>query len=60
MTEKTKEIQRLLEFVPEGVDLKAISKINYPSKYFPESEYGISVLKKIQSSHSFRKHIYIT
>ena len=40
MTEKTKEIQRLLEFVPEGVDLKAISKINYPPKYFPESKYG--------------------
>lgn len=38
--EKTKEVKELLEFVPEGVDLKAISKINYPPKDFPKKEYG--------------------
>ena len=38
--EKTKEIKELLEWVPEAVDLKAISKINYPPKYFPKKEYG--------------------
>ena len=33
---KTKEIQELLKFVPEGVDLKSISKINYPPKEYGE------------------------
>lgn len=37
---KTKEVKELLEWVPEAVDLKAISKINYPPKYFPRKEYG--------------------
>ena len=35
-----KEIKELLEWTPEGVDLKAIGKINYPPKYFPKKEYG--------------------
>ncbi len=38
--DKTKEIKALLEWVPEAVDLKAISKINYPPKYWPKKEYG--------------------
>lgn len=33
-------VEKLLEWTPEGVDLKKISKINYPSKYFPKKEYG--------------------
>ena len=36
----TPTIKKLLEWTPEGVDLKAISKINYPSKFFPKKEYG--------------------
>lgn len=39
MTEET-EFKRLLNWTPEGVDLKAISKINYPPKYFPKKKYG--------------------
>lgn len=37
---KTREVEELLKWTPEGVDLKAISKINYPTKYFPRKEYG--------------------
>jgi hypothetical protein len=36
----TKEIIELLSWTPEGVDLKAIGKINYPEKSFPKKEYG--------------------
>ena len=35
-----KEIKELLSWTPEGVDLKAIGKINYPEKWFPKKEYG--------------------
>ncbi len=35
-----KEIKELLNWNPEGVDLKAIGKINYPPKYFPKKKYG--------------------
>lgn len=38
--EKNKEIKELLSWTPEGVDLKAIGKINYPPKHFPKKEYG--------------------
>lgn len=35
-----KEIKELLNWTPEGVDLKAIGKVNYPEKYFPKKQYG--------------------
>ncbi len=41
---KKKEIkevlEKLLSWTPEGVDLKSISRINYPPKHFPKKEYG--------------------
>jgi len=41
MTRKiNKQIEKLLNWTPEGVDLKKICKINYPSKYFPKKQYG--------------------
>lgn len=39
--ERTKEIERLLQWVTKGVDLKRISKINYPPKHFPKRKYGV-------------------
>ena len=40
MEQKNKEVKELLNWTPEGVDLKAIGKINYPKKDFPKKEYG--------------------
>jgi len=34
------EIKALLNWTPEGVPLKEISKINYPEKHFPKKIYG--------------------
>ncbi|MFA5499456.1 MAG: hypothetical protein WC404_00075, partial [Candidatus Omnitrophota bacterium] len=33
-------VEKLIEWTPEGVDLRAISKVNYPPKHFPKKEYG--------------------
>ena len=33
-------LKTIMEWTPEHVDLKAISKVNYPQKYFPKKEYG--------------------
>lgn len=42
MEKKIKDnvVEKLLTWTPEGVDLKKISKVNYPSKYFSKKEYG--------------------
>lgn len=36
----TTEIKELLKWNPEMVDLKTISKIHYPEKYFPKKQFG--------------------
>ena len=36
----TEPLKKLLNWTPEGVDLKRICKINYPPKDFPKKQYG--------------------
>ena len=40
MSELKEKLVELLKWTPLGVDLKAISKVNYPEKYFPRDKYG--------------------
>jgi len=48
-----KEIKPLLEFIPEGVDLEAISRINYPVKQFGK------VFKKGDDKQPFFSEAYL-
>lgn len=58
--EKVKEaLKKLMLWVPEGVPLKKISRINYPLKHFPKKEYGdIYVRGDDKSPFISEKYLY--